>query len=47
MAFIQIQVSQTYHSVMQATFEEKKTPQEMQRGDGEAKGVTQQIINNG
>ena len=45
MAFIQIHVSQTYHAVMQATFE-RTTPQKLQR-DGEATGVTQQIINNG
>ena len=46
MDFIPIHVSQTYRSMMHGAFDENSLLR-MQRGGGEAKGVTQQIINNG
>jgi len=45
-AFIPIHISQIYRSLMQGTFDEPSLLR-TQRGEGEAKGVTQQIINNG
>ncbi|KAF6227223.1 hypothetical protein HO133_008665 [Letharia lupina] len=42
----QEQKPDTYRLMMQAAFDEKNISQ-TQQGEGEAKGVTQQIINNG